>query len=204
MDIQDREDINNEPFVLDDSALVIDGITLAADQGDLTRGAVLAEIVGDPGVYQLVDVLDQSSNIPSLFLATEDVEDSVSETTGLSAYKEGLFNEYYLVFGGATLLTSRLNAELMPNLVDRDFSGASAWANVDFNSYDATGDLSLVANAAAQYATLLVASAPTEIGQPYRWYYDLAKSTPNIYALMLFTYSAEEALELYNYYTSIG
>jgi len=64
--------------------------------------------------------------------------------------------------------------ELMPNQVDRDFSGASAWANVDINAYDETGDLTITATAAAQYCTCPVASAPTTIGKRYRMTYDLA------------------------------
>jgi hypothetical protein len=64
--------------------------------------------------------------------------------------------------------------ELMPNQVDRDFSGASAWANVDFNSYDETDDLTVTATAAEQYATLLAASAPTTIGKRYRMTFDVA------------------------------
>lgn len=69
--------------------------------------------------------------------------------------------------------------ELMPNQVDRDFSGASAWADVDLaagsGSYDETGDLSLVAGAAGagDYCTLAVASAPMTAGQKYRVKYDL-------------------------------
>lgn len=58
--------------------------------------------------------------------------------------------------------------ELMPNQVDRDFSGASAWANVDVNAYNETTDLSLTATAAAQYCTLPVLSAPTTYGKRYR------------------------------------
>ena len=65
-------------------------------------------------------------------------------------------------------------SELMPNTVDRDFSGASAWANVDINSYDETTDLTLTANAIGQYCTCPVASAPTTIGNRYRMTYDLA------------------------------
>lgn len=64
--------------------------------------------------------------------------------------------------------------ELMPNQVDRDFSGASAWANVDLNAYNETTDLTITANAAAQYCTCPVASMPTTIGEKYRLYYDLA------------------------------
>ena len=66
------------------------------------------------------------------------------------------------------------NTELMPNQVDRDFSGASAWTNVDINAYDETGDLTITATAADQYAEIAVASAPMTQGKRYRWYYDAA------------------------------
>jgi hypothetical protein len=58
-------------------------------------------------------------------------------------------------------------SELMPNQVDRDFSGASAWENVDVDSYDETGDLSLVASGIGQYCKLPVASAPMTPGEAY-------------------------------------
>jgi len=64
--------------------------------------------------------------------------------------------------------------ELMPNQVDRDFSGASAWANVDLNAYDETGDLTITATAANQYCTLPVASAPTTANKKYRMTFDVA------------------------------
>ena len=73
-----------------------------------------------------------------------------------------------------------LSAELMPNQVDRDFSGASAWADVDLaaggGSYDESGDLSLTAGGAGagDYCTCPVASAPTTVGQHYRMTFDLA------------------------------
>jgi len=60
-------------------------------------------------------------------------------------------------------------AELMPNKVDRDFSAASAWANVDINAYDETTDLTLTASSSAQYCTLPVASFPTTIGTIYNF-----------------------------------
>lgn len=58
-------------------------------------------------------------------------------------------------------------AELMPNAVDRELSGASAWTNVDFDSYDETDDLSVTASAADQYCTLPVASCPMTVGDAY-------------------------------------
>ncbi len=65
-------------------------------------------------------------------------------------------------------------SELMPNQVDRDFSGASAWANVDINAYDETGDLTITANTADQYCTLVEASAPQTGGKKYILYFDVA------------------------------
>jgi len=67
--------------------------------------------------------------------------------------------------------------ELMPNQADRDFSGASAWENVDIDSYNETNDLSITANAKDQYCYLPVASAPTIIGRRYRLTFDVANLT---------------------------
>ena len=64
--------------------------------------------------------------------------------------------------------------ELMPNQVDRDFSAASAWANVDLNAYNETGDLTITSSVLAQYCTCPVASAPTTIGKRYRLKFDAA------------------------------
>ena len=70
---------------------------------------------------------------------------------------------------------SRDTTELMPNQEDRDFtSGTSAWANVDLNAFHETTDLTITANAADQYCTCPVASAPTTVGKRYRMTYDLA------------------------------
>lgn len=90
--------------------------------------------------------------------------------------------------------------ELMPNQVDRDFSGASAWANGNFNAYGETGDLSLTATAAGQYCRLPVASAPTTATKKYRLTFDVANivSTFNFYeyaggSTPLFTVTANGA-----------
>ncbi len=66
--------------------------------------------------------------------------------------------------------------ELMPNQVDRDLSGVSAWTNVDWDSYDEiTGAvLTLASVYAGEYCTLPVASAPMTPGKRYRYYYDAA------------------------------
>ena len=62
----------------------------------------------------------------------------------------------------------------MPNKVDRDFSGASAWADVDLDAYDETGDLTITASAADQYCTLVAASAPTTATKRYQMTFDVA------------------------------
>jgi len=67
--------------------------------------------------------------------------------------------------------------ELMPNQADRDFSGASAWENVDIDSYNETNDLSITANAANQYCKIAETSVPTVAGRRYRLYFDVANLT---------------------------
>ncbi len=178
--IQVRANHDNEPFVLDDTAEVLDGITLAAEQGDLTIGAVLGEVTLTPGTYKLCDAIaTDGSEIPKLLLATPDVASDGSTTTNLSAYTTGLFDENQLVFGGSTDKDTRFNTELMPNKVDRDFDSAGgtltpAWTDVDVNAYDEVDDLTLTANSADQYCTLPVLSAPTVIGTAYRLLCDVA------------------------------
>jgi len=73
-------------------------------------------------------------------------------------------------FAGA----AAIGAELIAAQVDRDFSGASAWANVDLNAYDETTDLTITANAAGQYCTLPEANAPMTVGKVYRITFALA------------------------------
>lgn len=175
--IQVRKNHDNEPFVLDDSAEVIDGITLAAEQGDLTIGAVLGEVTATPGIYKLNDAIaTDGSEIPKLLLATPDVASDGSPITDLSAYKAGLFDENQLVFGGDTDKDTRFNTELMPNIADRTFSdGTPEWADNNLGgSYDEVGDLSIVATSADEFCELPIASAPTEIGKRYKLLYDLA------------------------------
>ena len=178
--IQVRANHDNEPFVLDDTAEVLDGITLAAEQGNLTIGAVLGEVTATPGTYKLCDAIaTDGSEIPKLLLATADVASDGSPTTNLSAYTTGLFDENQLVFGGDTDKDTRFNTELMPNIVDRDFDSdggtkSPAWANIDINAYDEVDDLTLTANSADQYCTLPVLSAPTEIGKTYKLLCDVA------------------------------
>ena len=49
--------------------------------------------------------------------------------------------------------------ELIVDQVDRDFSGASDWTNVDIDAYDETDDLTITADAEDQYCTLAASEA---------------------------------------------
>jgi hypothetical protein len=177
--IQVRQNNTNEPLVMDSDAKVIYPITIAASQGALVAGAVLGEISGTPGTYKLVDKeATDGTQIPSLILATEAVANSVSTTTLQSGYSAGLFDSEQLSFAAGTDIDDTPGEELMPNLVDRDFSAATAWADVDLaGGFDETGDLTIAAGTAAQYCTLLVASAPTVVGAKYNLFFDLSALT---------------------------
>ena len=76
---------------------------------------------------------------------------------------------------GVDLTFTLTFTELMPNQVDRDFSGASAWANVDLaGAYNETDDLTITATVASQYCTCPVASVPTTVGKRYCLEFDVA------------------------------
>jgi len=60
----------------------------------------------------------------------------------------------------------------MPNQVDRDFSGATAWSDVDLNNYDEDGALDIEGDA-DQYCTCPVLSMPTTIGTRYDLFFDV-------------------------------
>lgn len=70
--------------------------------------------------------------------------------------------------------------EIFVNTVARDFSGASAWANVDWNAYDESADLTVTSNAADQYAELAVAEAPMTEGKKYEIGFDVANLVTTI------------------------
>lgn len=67
-----------------------------------------------------------------------------------------------------------LGDELIATQADRDFSGASNWANVSINAYDETGDLTITASAAGQYCRIPALNAPMEYGKVYLISFDLA------------------------------
>ena len=127
---------------------VSDTVLTLASAGDLHIGndsAGANEFFGDIAFVELYNIL-----------LTPAEAKSISDTA---------FVEYK--YQGAS------QTELMPNTVDRDFSGASAWANVDVDAYDETGDLTITADTVDQYCTLEVASAPTTIGKKYIMSFDV-------------------------------
>lgn len=88
--------------------------------------------------------------------------------------------------------------ELMPNQVDRDFSGPSAWGNVDLNAYDETGDLSLEASGIGQYCTCSAASVPTTATKKYRLTFDVSGLTGT------WTLKSFDGLQTYGTVTAAG
>ncbi len=83
---------------------------------------------------------------------------SVEVTLIFDIYAVGIasdesYNRAVTVDTGIDITFTLTFTELMPNQVDRDFSGASAWDNVDLNAYDETGDLTITATVANQYCT---------------------------------------------------
>jgi len=99
------------------------------------------------------------------------INDSLASGLTANDATERMFANNHLMI---TVNSITLSTELMPNQVDRDFSGASAWADVDLNAYDETGDLTITADGANQYCTLVAASAPTVIGRGYSMTFDVA------------------------------
>ncbi len=79
-----------------------------------------------------------------------------------------------LGFDGVVPTPGNDQSELIVNAVARDFSGASAWTNVDINAYDESTDLTLTADAVDQYAELAVAEAPMTALHQYRVLIDIA------------------------------
>lgn len=98
----------------------------------------------------------------------------VTSTTLTITYTAGAASKTITSAASGALTGDVTDNELMPNAVDRNFSGASAWANVDLNAYDETGDLTITANGANQYCTCPVLSAPTTSGKVYRMTFTVA------------------------------
>lgn len=104
---QARLDLNNEPIVLSGDAEYLDNLQIAANSGDLVKGAVLGELTASPGVYAPVaDVAaTDGTKVPKVILAC-DVADNVAITENVPGYTNGKFAEEQLVFGGAVTLDS--------------------------------------------------------------------------------------------------
>jgi len=156
------EHIFGVTFDRDENCLLfVDGVVVAADDistftGTTTIGTDL--YIGTYGDGTLDLINGQISRTLLFNLALTEDEVKYYSSGGEVPYK----------YQGAS------QDELMPNQVDRDFSGASAWGNVDLNAYDETTDLTITATAADQYCTLPVASAPTTVGKRYRMTFDVA------------------------------
>ncbi|HDZ13540.1 MAG TPA: head-tail adaptor protein [Pricia sp.] len=148
--------------------------------GDLRhRMAIQEETLTSDGIGSFTSVWTDVSGMDNVPFALWPLK--VEEKTAFNAvgatmthrirmrYRDGVTAKMRGIFGTIGV------PDLMPNIEDRDFSAASAWANVDLGGgYNETDDLTITANAASQYCTLLVASAPTTIGKRYRLSYDLA------------------------------
>ena len=155
----------------ENSALKTDGGTANLDGSD---GQVVVEVpkfeylITEDGDYKYLLVSENSFYLTLSDTSKEysRVHEWFNEGGDLAEYK------YFSAFEG--VLKQIASAEIMPNQVDRDFSGASAWANVDINAYDDTGDLTITASAADQYCTLVEASAPTVVGRKYTMQFDVA------------------------------
>lgn len=146
--------IEGEIRITDDSDTVTGTTTFTATQ-TWQKIQVAYENAGDPSDnWQVVIQIDTDTEIIYVFLPNLEVGADV-------------------LFASNTI-RGDLGSELMPNQVDRDFSDASAWANVDLDTYDETGDLTIAASAQNQYCTCPVASAPTTIGERYKMTFDVA------------------------------
>ena len=123
---------------------------------------------------------------------------------GNIAYCNG---EESMIFGGdeqsiaaAFSIDTDYTTEVMPNVVDRDFSAASAWANVDITSYDEETDENLyISGSLDQYCTLPVISAPTAIGSLYRLSFDIdtmSTTGPGSIGLYIYDFTGVQILGL--------
>ena len=98
--------------------------------------------------------------------------ETINKVQGLMITVED--NPVRFAFDGVNPSPGADQSELIVNLVARDFSGASAWTNVDIDAYDESTDLTLTADAIGQYAELAVAEAPQTALYQYRLKIDIA------------------------------
>jgi hypothetical protein len=73
--------------------------------------------------------------------------------------------------------------EKIPAQTDRDFSGANNWINGNFNSFDASGDLSIAASVGGQFCRLQPAFVPMVQGKRYRLSFDVANPVSTFFLL---------------------
>lgn len=108
MAIQATQNNNNEPFVLDDNAELLDDLTLAVNQIALTKGMVLSEVASTAGgkvVGQIVPTNTSGTdgtNIPK-FLSVDAVAVNTSATQTIAAYTMGIFDENQVNFSATSM-----------------------------------------------------------------------------------------------------
>ena len=147
----------------------------------------------DQGIPRVLSGGTEDENINLMIWQTNDIYKypGKTDTTETAFIETKVFDHIRAVFrrfrfyftGTPTIATHVIDntldpTELMPNQVDRDFSGASAWADVDLvssgGSYGETGDLSLEAVAIDKYCICPVASMPMTAGVEYTLELDYA------------------------------
>jgi hypothetical protein len=118
--------------------------------------------------YPLIDGV--VNGCPSLLLEPQ--------ATNLITYPISFGNSYWTKSGASIEGdASTAGAEIITNVTDRDFSGVNNWTNNGLTSFNSTGDLSISAGAAGQYASLPVTDIIIEPNKFYLLEYDVANIT---------------------------
>ena len=132
-------------------------------------------IDGTAGATERVESADVNAVLEDSILYKDGLSSNiatVNKVQGLMITVEA--NPVRFAFDGAFPSPGMSQAELIVNQVARDFSGGSAWADVDLSAYSESDDLTITANAIGQYCRLAIAEAPmTELYQ-YRLKVDIA------------------------------
>jgi hypothetical protein len=141
-----------------EGSFTMDTVSLQRSRYGLNSGRYVAPPMQES--YSAWKLQDQELVAPTI-VAGSRVGDATSAANEVAIHIAGAHHEF---------------EELMPNSIDRTFTGGTiAWANVDLGTtFNATTDLSLVASAADQYCTLLVASAPMTAARKYKLQFDVA------------------------------
>ena len=117
MAIQFRQNNNNEPFVLDDTAEVVTDLTLAlsTSAASITKGCALGVVnttAGGLPIGQLVPTIGTAtdgSQVTKYLLADDTVVLATTAGQTVSGYSRGLFDENQVSFGNtATTLATEI------------------------------------------------------------------------------------------------